>query len=115
MTVTIELSPDREARLRERAARQGKGIPDYLLDLADPEGSEPLPIPLRPWAEYASEAEYVAEAVKAAVAYGHDPVTVAAIAQGIADGEAGCEQPFEDYVAEMRAERQVRKTVRESA
>ena len=115
MTVTIELPPDREARLRARAARQGKEMGDYLLDLGDPEGAGALSIPLRAVAEYGSEAEFVAEAVRLAVAYGHDPVTVAAMAQGIADGEAGREQPFDEYVAEMRAARETRRVLRGGA
>lgn len=74
-----------------------------------------MQIPLRPFHEYASEEEFVAEAVKAAVAHGFDPETVAAIAQGIADGEMGRDQPFEEYVAEMRAEREARRARREAA
>ncbi len=115
MTVTIELPPDRETRIRERAASQGKDLTDYLLDTADPEGARRPTLPLRPVTEYASEAEFVAEAVKAAVAYGFDPRAVADIAQGIADGEAGREQPFEEYVAEMQAERQAREAARQPA
>jgi hypothetical protein len=114
MTVTIQLPPDRELRLRDRAARQGKEVGDYLLDMADPEGAASQPVPLRPVAEYTSEAAYVAEAVRMAVAQGHDPVTAAAIAQGIADGEAGREQSFEEYTAEMRAARMARKVARPS-
>ena len=38
-----------------------------------------------------------------------DPATIAALREGIADGEAGREQPFEDYVAEMQAKRQARR------
>lgn len=121
MTLSIEMPPAREARLRERAAQQGKDLTNYLLDLADPEGAEKMaqtpvvPIPLRPVAEYASEAEFVAEAVRAAVAHGHDPVTVAAIAQGIVDCEAGRDQSFEEYVAERQAEREARRTQRQTA
>ena len=103
MTLTIELTPIREARLREKAALHGKDVADYLLDIADPEGAELPPIPLRPLSEYPSEAEYVAEAVKAAVAYGYDPVAVASLAQGIADGEAGREQTFESYILNEEA------------
>lgn len=80
MTVTRDLSPEREPRLRERAANQNKEVADYLLDLGDPEGSAYQFIPLRPVAEYDSEAKFVAEAVTLAVAQGFDPVAVAAIA-----------------------------------
>ncbi len=34
MTVTLELSPDAEAGLRDRAALRGQSITDYLLTLA---------------------------------------------------------------------------------
>ncbi len=35
MTVTLELSPDAESDLRDRAARRGQSIADYLLTLAE--------------------------------------------------------------------------------
>ena len=35
MTVTLELSPDAEAGLRERAAKRGQSIAGYLLTLAE--------------------------------------------------------------------------------
>jgi predicted transcriptional regulator len=38
-----------------------------------------------------------------------DPATIAAIRAGIADGEAGREQSFEEHVAEMRAHREARR------
>lgn len=39
-----------------------------------------------------------------------DPATLSAIRRGIADGEAGREQPFEEYVAEMESKRRARRT-----
>ncbi len=35
MTVTLELPPDTEAGLRERAAQRGQSVTDYLLTLAE--------------------------------------------------------------------------------
>lgn len=35
MTITLELSPDAETSLRERAAKRGQSIVDYLLTLAE--------------------------------------------------------------------------------
>ena len=46
-------------------------------------------------------------------AVGLDPATIASIREGIADGEAGREQPFEEYVAEMKAKRQAWKKTNE--
>lgn len=110
MTLTIELPPAREARLREKAAKHGKDVAAYLLDLADPEGAGTPPAALKPLSEYTSDAEFVAEAIHAAARRGHDPATVASIAQGIADGEAGREISLEEYVAQMQAERAARRS-----
>lgn len=41
MTLTMNLSPDEEARLREKAAQRGQDIGDYLLTLARREFSNP--------------------------------------------------------------------------
>ena len=35
MTITLELSPDEEARLREKAAAHGQSLPDYLKNVAE--------------------------------------------------------------------------------
>lgn len=35
MTVTLELSPNAESDLRDRAARRGQSVADYLLTLAE--------------------------------------------------------------------------------
>lgn len=35
MTVILDLPPDLEARLSEKAARRGQGLTDYLLTLAE--------------------------------------------------------------------------------
>ena len=41
MTLTIDLSPEEEASLREKAAQRGQDISDYLLTLARREFSSP--------------------------------------------------------------------------
>ena len=45
MTLTIEVSPEEEARLLAAAAGRGQGISDYLLTLArqEFEGKQPAP------------------------------------------------------------------------
>jgi len=46
MTLTLELTPEVEARLRRKAAREGQDIAAYLLAVADREAQEetaPLP------------------------------------------------------------------------
>ncbi len=35
MTITLNLDPEKEARLRHEAARRGQDVADYLLSLAD--------------------------------------------------------------------------------
>jgi len=45
MTVTLEFSPDAEAGLRERAAKHGQSITDYLLTLAEFEDDLDLFLP----------------------------------------------------------------------
>ncbi len=40
MTLTLELSPDLEARLQRKAKRAGQSLPDYLLAVADAEDEE---------------------------------------------------------------------------
>ena len=40
MTLTLELSPETEARLQRKAERVGQSLPDYLLAVADAEAEE---------------------------------------------------------------------------
>ena len=42
MTLTLELSPDAEADLRERAEKRGQSVADYLLTLAEWQDYEDL-------------------------------------------------------------------------
>ena len=34
MTITIDLTPEQEARLHEKAAQEGKPVSDYLVEVA---------------------------------------------------------------------------------
>ena len=82
MTVTLELPPDLEAELSERAALRGQAITDYFLTLAQADlyGEHDL-----------SEAEREEE--------------VAIIQQGLAELHAGDKgMLLEDYRAEVMAE-----------
>ena len=45
MTLTIEVSPEEEARLLAAAAGRGQGISDYLLTLARQEFQSPSAVP----------------------------------------------------------------------
>lgn len=47
MTITLDLEPDAEARLRTRAAQFGQDIPAYLQDVAQREALYPMNEPLK--------------------------------------------------------------------
>ena len=82
MTVTLELPPDMEAELSERAAQRGQAITDYFLILAE--------------ADLSGEIE-MSEAEQKEVA--------AIIEQGLAELHAGDKgMLLEDYRAEVMAE-----------
>ena len=83
MTLTIELPADVEARLSADAAAQGRA-PEQLA------------------------AEAVAERYGIAPAHRFDPALINALREGIADGEAGREVDFQEYLAERRAARAAR-------
>ncbi len=88
MTVTLELPPDMEAELSERAAQRGQAITDYLLMLAE----EDLHGEIRMSVE---EQEEVA----------------AVLQERIQDRLAGDKGIlFEDYKAEVMAKRKARTT-----
>ncbi len=40
MTITLELSPDEEARLREKAASHGQNVSDYLKSMAERDAAD---------------------------------------------------------------------------
>ena len=89
MTVTLELSPEAEADLRERAARRGQTVTDYLLTLARSE--DPADAPW--WEDEADRAD-----------------AIAIIRQGLADLHAGDKgMLLEDYRAQVLAEREARQ------
>ena len=46
MTITIDLEPEKEARLRQKAARVGRDADSYALELLDNALSAPEPEPL---------------------------------------------------------------------
>ena len=75
MTLTLELSPDAEADLRERAEKRGQSVADYLLTLAE-------------WQDY--EDSSLSEE------------TIAVIEEGLADLHAGDKGiSMEEFQAEM--------------
>ena len=82
MTLSLELPLDLEARLREQATVHGQALESYVLRLLNERMQE-------------NAAEF--------------DDAVAAIREGIADGEAGREQPFAEFVVEARAARAVRR------
>lgn len=48
MTLTIEVTPEMEARLRQKAARRGETLDDYLLGLANrDEDTQDIPVSSR--------------------------------------------------------------------
>lgn len=83
MTLTLELSPESEARLRKNAARHGKDVADYLLTLAE---NDP-PIDLT---EFRDQADF--------------EDSVAAIREGLADLDAGRTISFEEMFAKLEAD-----------
>ncbi len=75
MTLTLELSPDAEADLRERAEKRGQSVADYLLALAE-------------WADYAD--------------FSLSEETIAVIEEGIAEFRAGDRGiSMEEFQADM--------------
>ncbi len=93
MTLTLELSPDVEERLRTNAALHGKDVGDYLLTLAEND----TPIDLTEFKDMADFEESVAE-----------------LHAGFVDLEAGRTIPFEEVVARGRAAREARRRKREA-
>lgn len=75
MTVTLELSPEAEADLRERAEKRGQSVADYLLTLDE-------------WQDYAD--------------LSLSEETIAVIEEGLADFHAGDRGlSMEEFRAEM--------------
>lgn len=82
MTLMLEIAPEVEEILRRRAGRAGRE-------------------------EQALAAELLARTLVQEDAEWED--TLAAIQEGIADGEAGREQPFEEFTTQSRAARALRQ------
>ena len=93
MTLTLELPPELEARLRTNAAVHGKDVVDYLLTLAE---NDP-PIDMTHFKDMADFEESVAE-----------------LQRGFADADAGRTISLEEVVARGRAEREERRRSREA-
>lgn len=88
MTLTLDMPPDTEAVLREKAARRGQALPDYLLTLAEADVFEESDM---------TDAEDQADFEEAA----------AASREALADFDAGDRgMLLEDYRAEMEARHQ---------
>jgi hypothetical protein len=86
MTVTLNIPPDMEALLEEKAAQSGQAVPDYLLTLAE----------VALYDDWLSEEDRKEE--------------IAIIQQGLADRRAGDKgMLLEDYRAEVMAKREARK------
>ncbi len=94
MTVTLELSPDVEERLRTNAAVHGLPITEYLVTLA---ANDPL-IDLSEFRDMSDFENSVAE-----------------LREGFADLEAGRTFSLEEVIAQNRADRDTRRRQREAA
>ena len=87
MTVTLDIPPDMETLLQEKATQQGQGLPDYLLSLAEADLYED---------DWQTDEDREEE--------------IAIIHQGLADLHAGDKgMLLEDYRAEVMAKREARK------
>ncbi len=93
MAVTLDISPDMGILLQRQAAKSGQNITDYLMRLVEND----LQINL---SEYAGLEDFAS--------------SVAGIQAGLEDIEAGRTIAFEDFVAEMEAEREQRRKRREA-
>ncbi len=94
MTLTLELSPDVEARLKINAAVHGKNIADYLLTLA--ENNAPIDS-----TEFNDMADFQA--------------SVAGIREGLADLDAGRSISLEEMAADLEARAEERRRRRAAA
>lgn len=92
MTVTLDISPDTEAQLREKAARHGQDLPDYFLMLAEADVEEDTDL-----TDINAQIDLVE--------------TVIAVRAALADLDAGEKgMLLEDYRAEVEAKRRLRDT-----
>jgi len=82
MTLTLDITPEVEEILRRRAEQAGREEPKLAAELLERTLIQ-------------EDAEW------------HDAIT--AIEEGIADGDAGREEPFENFVSASRAARSQRR------
>jgi len=88
MTVTLEIPPEMEAQLCERATKRGQSVTDYLMTLAESEDY----FYIYDWEDEADHQD-----------------AIAVIEQRLADVEAGEKGILlEDYYAEVMAKRALR-------
>lgn len=94
MTLTLELPPHVEERLRTNAALHDKDIADYVVALVEND----VPIDLTEFKDIADFEESVAE-----------------LREGFADLETGRTLSFDEVVARGQADREARRKKREAA
>ena len=92
MTLTLELSPEEEVRLRTNAAVRGQDIKEYLLTLAENDQVIDL-------TEFEDQADF--------------DDSVAGIREGLEDLEAGRTYSLEEVSAELEAHRAERREEKE--
>lgn len=93
MTLTLELPPDLEERLRTNAALHDKDIADYVVTLVEND----MPLDLT---EFKDQADFDA--------------SVAGIREGLADFEAGRTISLEEMAAELKTRAEERRKRREA-
>ncbi len=93
MTLTLELSPEEEARLRTNAAMRGQEIKEYLLTLAENDRVIDL-------SEFEDQADF--------------DDSVAGIRAGLADLEAGRTYSLEETFAYLKEQRDARRKRKEA-
>ena len=98
MTLTVELSQDVGARLREKAARNGQDAAGYLVLLAEEDLRDLEDVP---WPTLSAGEETAA--------------MIVGVRAGLADVEAGRTMLLEDYKAEVQARRRLRDAHKASA
>lgn len=104
-TVTLEIPETLAARLRTYPDAD-RFASDAIIDALQREAvSSAFRRPLRPFAEYSSEAGYVAAAAESAPAFGVDSDLAASLAAGHADAERGRTLSLDEAKAEWAAGR----------
>lgn len=115
MTITLDLPEDLAAALADvpEADRSHYAVGLMRAALHNyPEGEDEA-LPLRPRSAYPSDAAYITEAVRLAPSFGVDPEVAAALAEGIADAEAGRFLTLDQVDANIEAAFAARRKERE--